>query len=162
MTGGDKTQVRAAAKPITIAVTGGGGLHYGVRYDTKELSSVYEYAAPILSAALNAAAAPSEINESEWQAALLSQGVYFEYMSPVSLSVLAGWFGAETAGSWGDMEVRRLCVAEAGRGTLLFFQQYDTGRFYAASTEAGSGLGVLADSIGTNSAVFCLRGEGQF
>jgi hypothetical protein len=56
-------------------------------------------------------------------------------MSPIRLSVLDDWFEAEITGEWRTFSVRRLCVAAVDGAPLLYFQDDETGAFYAAETE---------------------------
>jgi hypothetical protein len=155
-----KTQTAGAAKPICIVVTktdGGAALHYGIRYDMKELAAAYDKTLAVISNAFNTASAPDEIGEQAWREALLSPGVYFEYLSPVKISVLDGWFGTEITDDWGGMEIRRLCVTKAAGGLKLCFEQFGTGRFYAADAAGNDGLATLVDSYGFNRAIFAFE-----
>jgi hypothetical protein len=124
------------ARPIGIAVTDASGDRYGVRYDLEKVEEVYKNAVIIFREALGSAQEPEKVGEKEWRAALSAPGVYFEYMSPVSLSVLDGWYGGEMAGDWGGVCVRRLFAAAVGGETRLCFEEAETGLFYAAGTKA--------------------------
>jgi hypothetical protein len=158
--GSIKTQASGAAMPVCIVYTTNSGstaLHYGVRYDQRKLTEAYEDTVLIMSSAFGNASPPVEIEEQSWQAALLSQGIYFEYLYPVKISILDGWFGTEVTDSWGDTGVRRLCVVKTGNSLRLFFEEYDTGRFFAADTSGGDNLETVVDSFGVNRAIFAFE-----
>lgn len=122
------------ARPLVIAVTGEDGTHYGLKYQMDELDQVFNKSFQIFTQALGTAQLPSEISVMEWQAALLSPGVCYEYVTPVRLSVLGGWYDTVITESWGALTARRLCVAAVDGENKLFFQDEETGGFYAAAT----------------------------
>ncbi len=155
-----EAQTREAARPVTAAATNAAGLHYGARYDTQALDALYEQSVLAMSEAFDTASPPYKIDEYAWRKALLSQGIYFEYLTPVKISVLAGWLGTEIAADWGEMETRRLCIAESGGIVRLYFQQSDTGYFFTANTSINGSLGQVTDSLGVNSAVFAFEVDG--
>jgi hypothetical protein len=134
------TKTIGEARPVSITVTDSTGAYYGVKYNLDDIDGIYENTVLIFQEALGTAQIPEATDESAWRAALRAPGVFFEYMSPVRLSVLDGWFGAEISGDWRTLSVRRLGVAVDGE-PRLYFQDDETGTFYTADTA------VLADSI---------------
>lgn len=146
-----------AVMPVCIAVTDSAGVHSAVRYDMAELGRLYDKTVPILSGALRASRTPSEAAPSVWQSALTAPGVYFEYLSPIKLSVLSRLIGSELSGSWGSIPVRRICVSYQNGKTRLLFCDCNTGKFYAANTAAPDGIDSLTESIGISSAVFAFE-----
>lgn len=146
-----------AVMPVCIAVTDSAGVHSAVRYDMAELGRLYDKTVPILSGALRASRTPSEIDPSAWQSALTAPGVYFEYLSPVKLSVLSRLIGSELSGSWGSIPVQRVCVSYQNGKTRLLFCDCNTGRFYVSNTAAPDGIDSLTESIGISSAVFAFE-----
>lgn len=146
-----------AVMPVCIAVTDSAGVHSAVRYDMAELGRLYDKTVPILSGALRASRTPSEAAPSVWQSALTAPGVYFEYLSPVKLSVLSRLIGSELSGSWGSIPVQRVCVSYQNGKTRLLFCDCNTGKFYAANTAAPDGIDSLTESIGISSAVFAFE-----
>ncbi len=153
-------QILEAAKPLNIVVTKAEKEHYGVKYDMDEIRTLYSKTALIFGEAFGYAQAAGEVSQAEWREALTSCGVYFEYMSPVKLSVIDGWYGAEISGDWKDISVRRLCVADAGDKNRLYFQDADSGSCYAADVAddaACERLAVLSESIGINSTFFAFE-----
>lgn len=156
---GDENDKKAAGAvmPICIAVTDSGGVHSAVRYDMAELGRLYDKTVQILSGALHASRPPSEIDPSAWQSALTAPGVYFEYLSPVKLSVLSRLIGSEVSGGWGDIPVRCICVSYQNGKNRLLFCDCNTGKFYAANTAAPDGIESLTESIGISSSVFAFE-----
>lgn len=128
------------ARPVSIAVTDNAGAHYGEKFNLANIESIYQNAVLIFHDALGTAQAAEKTDEKTWREALRAPGVYFEYMSSMRLSVLDGWFGTEITEDWRTHSVRRLCVAVDG-APRLYFQDDETGAFYAADTD------VLSDSI---------------
>lgn len=156
---GDENDKKAAGAvmPVCIAVTDSGGVHSAVRYDMAELCRLYDKTVPILSGALHASRPPSEIDSSAWQSALTAPGVYFEYLSPVKLSVLSRLIGSEVSGGWGDIPVRCICVSYQNGKNRLLYSDCNTGKFYAANTAAPDGIESLTESIGISSSVFAFE-----
>jgi hypothetical protein len=158
---GEAIQSPGASKPIGIAVTDNSEKHFGVRYDMSVLNTVYNRAVLVMGDAFGSASSPRLVDESTWRSALLSQGIYFEYLAPVEISILDGWFGTQINGEWGGMQTRRLCVADTNGRVKLYFEQYGTGHFYAADTEVGAGSVAMTDAFGVNGAVFAFELGGE-
>jgi hypothetical protein len=163
-TAGDGNGIPAAGtktsetRPVSIAVTSGAGMHYGSKYDLDMTDEIYENAILIIRDALGTAQKPEKTGESAWHAALQAPGIFFEYMSPMRLSVLDGWFGAEIAGEWRTVYVRRLCVAVVDGAPLLYFQDDETGFFYVAETDAlPEDIAKLTGKYAANNAAFAFE-----
>ena len=153
-TGSGGMVAKEAARPLTIVITGEGGVHFGARYDTDLRNTVYDRTSSILGEALGSMAVPSEISEEQWRAALSGPGVYFEYIMPVRLSVLDGWLGARMPDFTRDAPLRRICVSFGEDRNRLFYQAYDTGLFYAADTVSAGGRAQELGIYGSNGAAF--------
>lgn len=147
----------AAAIPLCIVVTNQDRDHYGVRYDMDEIEALYGKSVVIFGEALGSAGEAEEISESEWRTALLSCGVYYEYLSPVELSLLSEWYGGEITADWGDIPVRRLCVVAGDDGNRLYFMDDDSGGFYAADAAPSARITTLAEASGINSTFFAFE-----
>lgn len=146
-----------AVIPVCIAVTNSDGAHSTVKYDMTELGRLYDKTVKILSEVLSSSRTPSEVDPSAWQSALTSPGIYFEYLSPVKLSVLSKLIGTEQTRSWGSIPVRRICVSYQNGKNRLFFCDCNTGKIYAADTAASDGVDGLTESVGINSAIFAFE-----
>jgi hypothetical protein len=162
---GQAAQFTEAAKPMCIVVTNAEGdqyNHYGVKYDMDEIDVLYGKTVLIFSEALGSAPAAGKVSQADWETALKSRGIFFEYLSPVKLSVLAGWYGSEITEDWGDFRVRRLCVVDGGDKNRLFFVDEETGDYYAADTMPSGRIADLAEASGINSALFAFDVNGGY
>ena len=153
----------AASKPLCIVVTNAEGEHFGVKYNMDEINALYYGKTDLIfGEALGSALTAEKVTEAEWRDALLFCGVYFEYITPVKLSVLDGWYGSEISGDWGEFSVRRLCVATEEGKNRLYFLDEDSGDFYAADAAESNRIAVLAESVGINSTVFASEMSGDY
>ncbi|SHH64559.1 hypothetical protein SAMN02745823_00604 [Sporobacter termitidis DSM 10068] len=159
--GGSPAPAQQAAqpgKPVAIALTDGAGGHYGVKYSLSELDNLYVNTARYFLEALSSAQPPQETDAQAWRAALKSLGVYFEYISPVRLSVLGDWLGiSNVAAGLEGAAARRLCVIDSGGKNYLYFQDDATGKFYMAQTAVLSSIADQTGAFSPNSAVFAFE-----
>ena len=130
----EPTLTLEAARPLIIVITDENGVRHGVKYDTAMRNTVYDRTSGIVGEALGSAAEPIELTEDEWRAALSWAGVYFEYIMPVRLSVLDGWLGVRMTECAWNREVRRIFVAFGEDTNRLYFQEFESGRFFGADT----------------------------
>lgn len=149
------------ARPVSIAVTGSTGAHYGAKYELSDIDEAYNKTVKTFKEALGSAHSPISVGEEEWRAALLSPGVCYEYLSPSRLSILSGWYGTEITSAFGDKQVRRLCVASVDGRNRLYFQDDLTGLFYAADTAIGQDSVVkLTETFSANNVVYVFESIG--
>jgi hypothetical protein len=149
-----------AAWPMSIVITNETGSHFGLKYDTVSLDSMYIKTRDTFREALGSAAVPSTTEESAWRSALRMPSIYYEYLTPVRLSMLGEWIGTSTNGDWGNTLVRRLCVAFGENGGSLYYQDEESGLFYSASTAKLGNNTSLTESYGVNSAAFVFEVPG--
>ena len=146
--------LKEAARPLCIAITNAEGERYGARYDTDARNAVYDRTSSIMGEALGSATAFTEVFEGEWQAALKNPGVYFEYITPVRLSILNGWLAAHMPIAPGDVTLRRVFIAFGEEKSRIYYQDCGSGLFFGADTatsaEKAQELGIYAP----NGAVF--------
>ena len=155
-----------AARPLSIVITSEGGRRFGVKYDTDLRNAVYERASSILGEALGSASAPVEISEEQWRASLSRPGVFFEYITPVRLSVLDRWLGvpmldsapdALIPDSASDVMLRRMFVAFGEDRSRLYYQDHDSGRFFGADTASAAGKAQELEIYNANDAMFAFE-----
>ena len=131
--------IKEAARPLCIVITNEDGERYGVRYDTDARNAVYDRTSSIIGEALGSASASSEIGENEWRAALSGPGVYYEYTTPVRLSVLYGWLGARMPDITEDVSIRRVYIAFGEDKSRIYYLDHENGLFYGADTASSAG-----------------------
>ena len=146
--------IREAARPLCIVVTDADGLRFGARFDTAERNAVYERTSSILGEALGSAAEPFEISEGEWRAALGGAGLYYEYVTPVKLSVLDAWLGSRMPDPARGIELLRVFVSFGGERSTLYYQEHGSGRFFCAYTASAAGKAQELEIYSANGAVF--------
>lgn len=151
------TSLKEAARPLSIVITSGQGGRFGVKYDTDARNSVYEMTSSIIGEALGSASTPSEISEDEWRSALSGPSVYFEYISPVRLSVLDGWLGSRMPDTVQDTMLRRVFIAFGEERSRLYYQDHDKGLFFGADTASAAGKAQELEIYAANGAVFAFE-----
>ena len=154
-TGG--TSLKEAARPLSIVITHQDGGRYGVKYDIDERNAVYERTSSIFSESLGSASPPVEISEGEWRAALSGPGIYFEYMTPVSLAVLNGWLGVRMPETAQDMLIRRLSVEIGEDRNRIYFQEHESGLYFGADTASTAGKAQELGAYNPNGAMFAFE-----
>ena len=128
-----------AARPISIVITNEQGGRFGVRNDKAVRNAVYERASSIIGEALGSASTPVQISVEQWREALSGPGVFFEYITPVRLSVLDGWLGSRMPYSAEDAEIRRIFVSFGEERNRIYFQEHYSGLFFGADTASAAG-----------------------
>jgi len=127
-----------AARPLVIVITDENGARYGIKYDTARRNSIYDSTRGIFGEALGSASLPVEIGADAWREALRGPGIYFEYITPVRLSVLDRWLDARMPILAEDIAVRRIFVAFGENWNRLYFQDEESGRFFGADTSSSA------------------------
>ena len=147
-------EFKEAARPLAIVITNENAERYGIKYDTVARNAVYDRMSSILGEALGSASAPMEISEDEWRQALSCIGVYFEYVRPVSLSVLDGWLGVRLPDAVEDAPVRRVFVAFGEDRGKVYYQNSDSELFFVAETATAAGKAQELDVYTPNGTQF--------
>ena len=148
---------KEAARPSAIVITNNDGGRFGVRGDVHSRNTAYDRTSSILGEALGSASVSLEISEDEWRAALQRSGVYYEYLSPVKLSILGGWLGARVPDAVGDVLLRRVCVAFTEDKSKVYYHNYANGLFYAAETASSYGKVHELEIYNENGALFAFE-----
>lgn len=148
-----------ASRPLYIAITLEDGIgRCAVKYDTSMINEIYDNTGLILGEALGSSGDPENITESAWQSALSSPGVYYDYVNPLPLSVIAAWLNTEIAHEGSAHNVRRIYLSENEAGGVdLYYISENNGRasFYRCKTALSySGLASRIESYTPNGANF--------
>lgn len=136
-------------RPAALSVTAE-DKRYALLYHQDD-QEVYTRVSAILAEALGDAAAPQQIARRSWEQALLSPGLYCEYLAPMPLDTLSLWLSgqknAQLSGTW----AQRLCVT----GEALNYQSR-SGEYYACalSPDLSQALADLAAPLSSNGARF--------
>ena len=146
-----------AARPISIVITNSSGEKHGIKYDTLARNAAYDRTSSILAEALGSASEPQEISEDEWRSALIGSAVYFEYMTPIKLSVISAWLGARLPDAMEEASLRRIFVAIGEDRNSIYYQDCDSGIFYAAETASSAGKALESDIYSENGAQFAFE-----
>jgi len=146
-----------AARPLSIVITNEEGERFGIRYDTDMRNTVFERASGIVGEALGSAAMPVEITKEQWRDALSRANVYFEYILPVRLSILDGWFGLRKPETVDDIVIRRIFVSFDENRNRLYYQDYYTGKYFSADTASTATKAQELETLSSNGAVFAFE-----
>lgn len=149
--------LKEAARPMIVVVTSGAGDRYGIKYDAEARNAVYDRFSGIVGEAFGSASAWSEISEEEWRAALSGPGVYFEYITPVRLSVLDEWLYASMPEIAADALLRRVVAATGEDGSRIYYQDDESGLFYGADTESAAGKAQELEIYSENGVLFAFE-----
>ena len=146
----------AAAVPARMAVGTSVNL-YGIQYDQTEVDALFDQSATLLGEALRGADEPAALSESQWQALLSGQCVYFGYLSPMPLSALCLWLTGGVGGLTDS--ARHIILAPGPNGTLTLNYQGEEGGFFQCSTglDADLHLEPILASVSPNSAFFAFE-----
>ena len=122
-------------RPVRMAAVGRSGettIRYGAQYDQQSTDALFQQVANLLVEALSDGGEMSPVSQWEWRTALTSPpSLYFDLMEGVPLSVLTGWLTGESTG--GEVFVRRLALAASRGQVFLYYQDEESGQFYAVS-----------------------------
>lgn len=123
-----------AATPLMISVNLPDGSHHGIKYHSEALRQTYESFSGLLGEALGSSGEPVPVTAAQWESALCSSGVFFDFLYPQSLSALANWLGTEMDGDARNHTARRLCLAQDSSGLFLYYIRALDGCSYRCST----------------------------
>ena len=113
-------QQSTLAAPVRIAVTGTYGRYGNVTLTTAD--DTFRPLASLLREVLGSARTLKGCSEQEFLDSLSGTSVYYDFLSPLPLSVIAGFVG----GDWnGDVSARRLAVSSQEDGVSLYLLDDD-------------------------------------
>lgn len=151
-------------RPVRMAAVGRSGettIRYGAQYDQQSTDALFQQVANLLVEALSDGGEMSPVGQWEWRTALTSPpSLYFDLMEGVPLSVLTGWLTGESTG--GEVFVRRLALAASRGQVFLYYQDEESGQFYAGPVDviSVSRLESAVSGLSDNGACFAFEKEG--
>ena len=154
----------STAWPVRLAVTSWNGesaMRYGVQYNWEECQTQFQTVASLLREALSSPGVARTAAEREWREALSQRdSLYFDLLGSVPLSVLSGWLSGEETGLEGT--ARRLVLSTEGDGAVLYYQDSQTGMYYARQAELVNveQLRAVTAAVVDNGAKFAFELEG--
>lgn len=160
----ERQETSSTAWPVRLAVSSGNGesvMRYGVQYDWEECQTQFQTVASLLREALSSPGAARTAAEREWREALSQRGsLYFDLLGSVPLGVLSGWLSGEETGL--DGTARRLVLSAEGDSAVLYYQDSQTGMYYARQAELVSveQLQAATAAVVDNGAKFAFELEG--
>ena len=152
-----ETIVMEAARPLVIVITHEDGGRFGAKYDADLRNEIYDWTSGIIGEALGSAAAFQEISQDRWREAISAPGVFFEYFSPVWLSVLNSWLGARLAYIGEDILLRRIFVAFGDESNRIYLQDIQNGNFHFAQTASFARKAQELETLRENGARFAFE-----
>ena len=146
-----------AARPLVIVITHDSGERFGAKYDTDIRNTVYDWTSGIIGEALGSASDFLQVSQEKWREALSAPGVFFEYYSPVWLSVVNSWLGARLANIEEDILLRRIFVAFGQDANRIYLQDVQSGNYYAAETASFARKAQELETLRGNEARFAFE-----
>jgi hypothetical protein len=148
-----------AVLPMVMAVTPSEGSHHGVKYDGDALNEAFGVFSSALNEALGSSLEPEEVTQAQWQGALAGEGVYFDFLHPLPLSV--DWLGMEVLSGAGLHAARRICLARDGDGLALYYIRDSDGLYYRCETRSPfSRISARLEEYAPNGAYFAWEAVG--
>lgn len=121
--------------PFAIVLTGDDGGHSGAKYDHETKQRVFSLFSATLGEALGSFGEIGQISERDWLNALGRQSVFFDYLNPLPLGMLAAHLGSGlSAYGDGDISVRRFILGEQDGQLCLYFKDEESSVYYRAKT----------------------------
>lgn len=147
--------------PFAIVLTGDNGEHSGAKYDMETKQRVFSMFSATLGEALGSFGEMGRIMERDWLDALGRQGVFFDYLYPLPLDILASHLGSGlSAYGDGEISVRRFILGEQDGQLCLYFKDEDGSVYYRAKTAlsfSSLNLGQRIDDLGLLPCAFAFQ-----
>jgi hypothetical protein len=125
--------IQIAASPMRIVAISSEGKQC-VQYNGEAVEAAFRQVAGQLGQALEMADSPEKITEKEFQAALQKRGYYFEWMEPVSLSLLCTWLNDNVENRLLSHSARQILLGETEGVPWLYYINDEDGMYYACRT----------------------------
>ena len=149
------------AHPARLALYDGTE-RFALQYDAAQTDQVFSSVSILLSEALASAGVPAPITEEQWQQALCSPGVWFDFWGSIPLDVLYAWLGEGGSNPSLSGHARQLAVALAEEGGVrLYYHNETDGMYYACSTSIlyEGHMDALVSGYGSNGVRFVFELE---
>ena len=146
--------------PVRVAVTGDYGRHGGVALTTEDPG----FADPLgrrLLEALGSARDYAPCTGADFLRALRGPSLYYDFLEPLPLSVLAGLLGGgEELSPREDLSARRLLIAAQDEGTVLYLWDGGENCFRASTAVSADSLEQVIGRYELGDASFAMDGTG--
>lgn len=146
--------------PVRVAVTGDYGRHGGIALTTEDPG----FADPLgrrLLEALGSARDYTPCTGADFLRALRGPSLYYDFLEPLPLSVLAGLLGGgEELSPREDLSARRLLIAAQSGGTVLYLWDGGETCFRATTAVSGDSLEQVIGRYELGNASFAMDGTG--
>lgn len=150
-----------SSSPVQMAVGVGDSMElYGVQYNQETVDALFNTAGPLLGDALSEAGEPRSITERQWQALLSGQCIYFDFASPVPLTVLCAWLSGDGGSDVLADSARRIILAPGQDGAILLcYREDEDGGFFQCATTLNAELllSPITESVTPNGAFFAFE-----
>lgn len=123
------SQTAVLAAPVRIAVTGPYGRYGNVALSTADPE--FEPLDRLLGEVLGSARTYTACDNQSFQKALATTSVYYDFLEPLPLSILAGLVGGTIAGD--DISAQRLVVSDQENGVFLYLWDGNDAYFRCAT-----------------------------
>lgn len=120
-------------KPAYLLVTGLDHTHTAAKYNSDTRDKLLSQFSASLGEALGSAGDPKAVSTEEWQGALSGSGVFYDYLWPQPLSVVAGSLGTSANGAAASVSARRLFLSVSD-GVHLYYINAADGNAYRCTT----------------------------
>jgi hypothetical protein len=152
-----ETVTYEAARPDTVVVTTDEG-HHTVTRSFEAVDAVFDIMGRHLSDALATGQTPQSVSQTQWEAALSGQGVYFHYWGAVPFSALADWFRVDLGcDALGEVQASQLVLAVEDTVTLYFRDQQ--GYWRCATDTAADSLLEQMESYRPDGSIFAFESD---
>lgn len=131
---GQTSETILAAKPVYVLVTTEDGSHYAVKYSSQDREKMLSQFSSALGEALGSSSSPAEISLAKWQQALGGSGVFFDYLYPQPLWVIAISLGTDVKGIASSDSARRLFLGNENGNLMLYYISAVSGKIFRCET----------------------------
>jgi hypothetical protein len=136
--------------PVHVAVSGAYGRFGNIRLVTSD--DAFRPLGDLLNAALGSARTYTVCSEGAFLEALNSASVYYDFLTPLPFSILAGMTGADTSD---ELQARHLILSDQGdRGVQLYIQDADNTYRYCTTAVSRSDLINITNNYELGNAIF--------